>query len=140
MLPFRSFHPQEPSHEESYAHQYNILELKYIRMATIKKILIIEDERPMARALELKLTHAGFETTSAPNGEKGIELIGEQTFSLILLDLIMPKMDGFKVLETLKEKKIKTPVMVLTNLSQEDDEKRAKALGAKEFFINRRAD
>jgi len=100
-----------------------------------KKILIIEDEKPMARALELKLTHAGFEAMSAPNGEKGIELIGEQTFSLILLDLVMPKFDGFKVLETLKEKKIKTPVMVLTNLSQEDDEKRAKALGAKEFFI-----
>ena len=100
-----------------------------------KKILIIEDEKPMARALELKLAHAGFEVKAVFNGEEGVELLQKETYALILLDLVMPKMDGFKVLETLKEKKIKTPVMVLTNLSQEDDEKRAKALGAKEFFI-----
>ncbi len=100
-----------------------------------KKILIIEDEKPMARALELKLTHAGFEAKAVFNGEDGVELVQKETYALILLDLIMPKMDGFKVLETLKEKKIKTPVIVLTNLSQEDDEKRAKELGAKEFFI-----
>ncbi len=100
-----------------------------------KKILIIEDEKPMARALELKLAHAGFEAISVPNGEKGLEMLEQQSFSLILLDLVMPQMDGFKVLETLRKKKIETPVMVLTNLSQDDDEKRVKALGAKEFFI-----
>lgn len=99
-----------------------------------QKILIIEDEKPMARALELKLTHAGFETESAPNGEKGIELIKKETFALILLDLVMPIVDGFKVLEALKEKNIHTPVMVLTNLSQAEDEKRARVLGAIEFF------
>lgn len=102
---------------------------------TNKKILIIEDEKPMARALELKLTHAGFKAVSAGNGEEGMALLQKETFALIMLDLVMPKMDGFKVLETLNEKKIKTPVIVLSNLSQEDDEKRAKALGAKEFFI-----
>src|SRR3990167_9375602 len=100
-----------------------------------KKILIIEDEKPMARALELKLTHEGFEATITLNGESALEMLEKETFDLIVCDLVMPKMDGFKVLETLKEKKIKTPVMVLTNLSQEDDEKRAKSLGAKEFFI-----
>jgi len=100
-----------------------------------KKILIIEDEKPMARALELKLTHEGFEATITLNGESALETLEKETFDLIVCDLVMPKMDGFKVLETLKEKKIKTPVIVLTNLSQEDDEKRAKSLGAKEFFI-----
>lgn len=104
-------------------------------MTTTKKILIIEDEKPMARALELKLTHAGFEAKVVFNGEEGVELIQKESYALIILDLIMPKMDGFKVLEMLKEKKIKTPVIVLSNLSQEDDEKRVKALGAKEFFI-----
>lgn len=105
-------------------------------MTTVKKkILIIEDEKPMARALELKLSHEGFEATSAFNGESGLELLDKETFDLILCDLVMPKVDGFKVLEALKEKKKKIPVMVLTDLSQEDDEKRAKALGAKEFFI-----
>lgn len=100
-----------------------------------KKILIIEDEKPVARALELKLTHEGFEATITLNGESALETLEKETFDLIVCDLVMPKMDGFKVLETLKEKKVKTPVMVLTNLSQEDDEKRAKSLGAKEFFI-----
>ena len=102
---------------------------------TKKKILIIEDEKPVARALELKLAHAGFEAMSASNGEEGLVMIEKDTFVLILLDLVMPKMDGFSVLEALKQKGIKTPVMILSNLSQEDDEKRAKALGAKEFFI-----
>ena len=100
-----------------------------------KKILIIEDEKPIARALELKLVHAGFEAKAVFNGEDGVALFQKETFDLILLDLIMPKMDGFKVLEALKEKKIETPVIILSNLSQEDDERRAKALGAKEFFI-----
>jgi len=100
-----------------------------------KKILIIEDEIPMARAMVLKLTHAGFEATSASNGEDGLTILEKESFSLILLDLIMPKMDGFVVLETLKKKGIKTPVIILSNLSQEDDEKRAKELGAKGFFI-----
>ena len=100
-----------------------------------KRILIIEDEKPMARALELKLTHAGFEAVSVSNGEKGIEMLEEQSFSLILLDLVMPQTNGFIVLETLKQKKISTPVIVLSNLSQDDDEERVRALGAKEFFI-----
>ena len=100
-----------------------------------KKILIIEDEKPMARALELKLTHQGFEAKSVFNGESAIETLEKEKFDLIICDLVMPKMDGFKVLLTLNEKKIKTPVIVLTNLSQEDDEKRVKSLGAKEFFI-----
>lgn len=110
--------------------------MTHLNMAPIaKKILIIEDEKPMARALELKLAHAGFDAEAAFNGEDGIELLQKETYALVLLDLVMPKMGGFTVLKFLKEKKIKTPAMVLTNLSQEDDEKRAKALGAKRFFI-----
>ncbi|MDO8482640.1 MAG: response regulator [bacterium] len=104
-------------------------------MNTAKKILIIEDEKSLARALELKLTHAGFETMVVFNGEDAVELLEKETFALILLDLIMPKMDGFTLLAILKVKKIKTPVMVLTNLSQQSDMRRTKEFGAKEFFI-----
>ena len=101
----------------------------------LKKILIIEDEKPMAHALELKLAHAGFSAQSVGNGEEGLALLEKEKFDLVLLDLIMPKLDGFGVLEEMKKKGIKTPVMVQTNLAQEEDEKRAKALGVKEFFI-----
>ena len=104
-------------------------------LKNIKKILIIEDEKSLARALEIKLTNSGFQTHTVFNGEDAIELIKDKSYSLILLDLIMPKMDGFMVLAILKVKKIKTPVIVLTNLSQDNDMKRAKDFGAKDFFI-----
>ncbi|TSC81973.1 MAG: two-component system, OmpR family, alkaline phosphatase synthesis response regulator PhoP [Parcubacteria group bacterium Gr01-1014_20] len=104
-------------------------------MKTPKKILIIEDEKTLARALELKLIHSGFGVKTVFNGEDGIALLQKESFAFILLDLIMPKMDGFTVLAVLKEKKIKTPVMVLTNLSQDNDVKRTKEFGVKEFVI-----
>ena len=104
-------------------------------MKTSKKILIIEDEKPLARALELKLSHAGFTSEVVFNGEDGIKLLNKKSFALILLYLIIPKIDRFTLLAMLKVKKIKTPVLVLSNLSQREDEKRAKEFGAKEFFI-----
>lgn len=100
-----------------------------------KKILIIEDEKPLARALELKLTHEGFQVVNIPNGEVALPLLEKEQFSLIICDLMMPKVDGFQVLEYIKSKNIKTAVVVLTNLSQVEDEKRVRELGASEFFI-----
>ncbi len=104
-------------------------------MKAAKKILIIEDEKTLARALELKLTSMGFNVRVVLNGEDGVSLLEKESFSLILLDLIMPKMDGFTVLENLKIKKIKTPVIILSNLSQENDVKQTEAFGIKDFFI-----
>lgn len=101
----------------------------------MKKILIIEDEKPLARALELKLTFSGFEVKTAYNGENILPLIEKENFDLIVCDLVMPRVDGFQVLQMLKEKGIKTSVIILTNLSQEEDEKRARSLGAADFFI-----
>lgn len=103
--------------------------------STKKKILIIEDERAMARALELKLTHEGFEAITANNGEVGLALADQGKFDLILLDLVMPKMDGFSVLEALQVRHSTVPVIVSSNLSQPEDEQRAKALGAAGFII-----
>ena len=104
-------------------------------MKIAKKILIIEDEKTLSKALEIKLSLSGFAVTTALNGEDGVALLLKESFSLILLDLIMPKMDGFGVLTILKEKNILTPVMVLSNLSQESDIRRTEEFGAKEFFI-----
>ncbi len=100
-----------------------------------KKILIIEDERPISRALELKLIRAGFDASTAADGEEGLNYLSKQKVDIILLDLMMPKKDGFAVLKELKEKGVTTPVLVLSNLGQQEDANRAKALGAKEFFI-----
>ncbi len=100
-----------------------------------KKILIIEDEKPVARALNLKLNNNGFNAVMAFDGEEAFELLKKENFDLIICDLVMPRMNGFEVLKNLKKEKNKTPVIILTNLGQEDDEERTKALGAKDFFV-----
>ena len=104
-------------------------------MKIAQNILIIEDEKTLARALELKLVRSGFVVKVVWNGEDGIALLQRESYALILLDLIMPKMDGFTVLEALKKHKVKTPVIVLSNLSQESDMTRTKKFGVRDFFI-----
>src|SRR3989338_5499066 len=99
------------------------------------KILIIEDEKPLARALELKLAHEGFEVKNLSDGEEVLSTLEKENFSLVISDFVMPKVDGFRVLQMLKDKQVKIPVIILTNLSQGEDDKRARELGATEFFI-----
>jgi len=89
-----------------------------------KKILIAEDEKPMAKALELKLNSAGFQAKAVYNGQEALDVLEKEPYDLMLMDLIMPKLDGFKLLEALKQKGSKMPVIVSTNLSQEEDKKR----------------
>lgn len=100
-----------------------------------KKVLIAEDEKPMARALELKLINSGYDAKAVHNGEEVIKELKKGGYNLLLLDLIMPVLDGFGTLEKIKKEKIKIKVIVSSNLSQEDDIKKAKSLGAVDFFI-----
>ncbi|HSX07434.1 MAG TPA: response regulator [Candidatus Saccharimonadales bacterium] len=102
---------------------------------TQKQILIVEDERPLAHALELKLQHEGFAVTVASNGQEALDLIASKQFDVLLLDLIMPVLDGFQVLERLQQNPKKPAVFVLSNLSQHEDEERVLQLGARRFFI-----
>ncbi|PLX28394.1 hypothetical protein C0581_02595 [Candidatus Parcubacteria bacterium] len=104
-------------------------------MAGKKKILIAEDEKPMAKALELKLNNSGYEAKAVFDGVEAVEALEQDKYDLMLLDLMMPKKDGFGVLEDMKAKKIKVPVIVSTNLSQDADIERAKKLGAKDYFV-----
>ncbi len=100
-----------------------------------KRILIAEDEKPIANALSLKLRSAGFETTLVYDGESAIAAVQESQFDLIVLDLVLPKKDGFAVLSEFKKLKVTTPVLVSSNLSQDEDIKRAHELGAIGYFI-----
>lgn len=103
---------------------------------SIKKILIVEDERPIARALELKLISSGFQAEIAKNGTEAVDKIKNGGFDMILLDLVLPEIDGFTILQKAKEEiKTTTPIIVLSNLSQSDDIKKAKALGAMDFLV-----
>lgn len=100
-----------------------------------KKILIVEDERPMAHALELKLIKSGFDVKTVFSGDEALLEVKKEKYDLILLDLMLPKKDGFNVLEDLKSIGNKAPVIVSTNLSQQEDMERAKELGAKGYFV-----
>jgi len=100
-----------------------------------KKVLVVEDEKPMANALRLKLESSGFDTVTVFGGREAIKSINEQKFDVILLDLIMPEVDGFKVLETLREQRVQTPVIVLSNLGQPEDIERAKKFGARDYCV-----
>jgi DNA-binding response OmpR family regulator len=100
-----------------------------------KKILVIEDEKPLARAMELKLTHSGYEIKTAFDGLEGLEMVKADKFDLLILDLIMPKLDGFGFLEELKKLGMKIPTIIISNLSQESDVSRAKEYGVTDYFI-----
>lgn len=101
-----------------------------------KKVLVVEDERPLARALELKLTHEGFTVTVARNGQECLDFMQKDTYDVVLLDMMMPVLDGFQVLQKLAERKITLPtIFVTSNLSMREDEDRILSLGAKKFFV-----
>lgn len=102
-------------------------------MAT--KILLVEDDKPIATALKLKLEDSGYDVVYAEDGAIALDSLKDETFNLILLDLIMPNVDGFEVLEKMKEQNITTPVIILSNLGQDEDIKKAKELGAEDYFI-----
>ena len=100
-----------------------------------KRILIAEDEKPLARAISLKLENEGFITEVIYSGEEAEAKVLTEKYDLIVMDLMMPKMDGFSVLELLKSKNIKIPVIVMSNLSQDTDHTRALNAGALAYFI-----
>lgn len=100
-----------------------------------KKILIVEDERPLSHALEMKLKAQGFTTKVVVNGQDALAALETDTYHMVLLDLIMPMMDGFGVLEAMKNKKLKIPVIVLSNLGQDEDRAKTKALGAIDYYV-----
>lgn len=101
-----------------------------------KKILIVEDEKPLSHALSLKLQHEGFTTLVVDNGKAALDALQSEAYDVMLLDMMMPIMDGFQVLQQLAASGKKRPVIfVLSNLSQHEDTDRVMELGVKKYFI-----
>lgn len=101
----------------------------------IKKILIAEDDPFLTKVLGTILEDEGFSVDRASDGNEALKKIMKDGHSLVLLDLIMPGKTGFEVLEEAKKMKIKTPILVFSNLSQDEDKKEALSLGAKGFYV-----
>ena len=103
----------------------------------MKKVLVVEDDQFLSNAYKLKLSKSGFDVSVASDGEIGIKLMKEDKPDIVLLDLIMPNVDGFTCLESIKaDDSLKdVPVIVASNLGQDEDVERAKSLGAVDFII-----
>ncbi|MEA2113536.1 MAG: response regulator [Patescibacteria group bacterium] len=104
----------------------------------MKKILIIEDDSFLSEMYETKLAQSGFEVETAFDGKTGLSKAKDGSYDLILLDIVLPKMDGFEVLREIKklDSAIKeTPVVLLTNLGQKNEVEKGVGLGADEYII-----
>ncbi|MDO8668519.1 MAG: response regulator [bacterium] len=106
-------------------------------MANNKKILIVEDDITISSIYEAKFKADGFEVFMAVDGARGLELAKSEKPAIIMLDVILPGLDGFSVLEEIKkDKNIKNiPVIILTNLGTEEDKTKGQKLGAADYLI-----
>ena len=99
-----------------------------------KKIRVVEDERNIVDILTFNLAREGYETLEALDGAAGLRLALEQDPDLILLDLMLPKMDGFQVCRTLREQGRATPIIMLTAREEETDKVLGLELGADDYI------
>lgn len=102
-----------------------------------KKILLVEDEPMIADMYATKFSLEGYDVVTAHDGAEGLAMAKSEKPDIILLDIIMPKLDGFATLKAIRDDaSIKpAPVILLTNLGQEDDIKKGKELGADDYFV-----
>ncbi len=98
---------------------------------------MVEDERNLLKMYDRKFTLEGFRVLQAENGKQALEIVKTEKPAVILLDIIMPELDGFQVLERLENnpETKDIPVILLTNLNQETDIARGMNLGAKDFLV-----
>jgi DNA-binding response OmpR family regulator len=101
------------------------------------KVLIVEDDRYISKMYQLKLSLDGMETAVAENGRIGVEKIKEFKPDVVLLDILMPEMDGFEVLKTVKSdpETKDIPILILSNLGQEDHIEKGLSLGAIGYIV-----
>jgi DNA-binding response OmpR family regulator len=102
-----------------------------------KKIILIEDEALILDLLRKKLIKEGYEVFTARDGEDGLKIMKEMNPDLVLTDVVMPKMGGFEVIESMQEDKDlkKIPVIIISNSGQPVELDRAKRLGVKDWLI-----
>lgn len=103
----------------------------------MKKILIIEDDKFLRELIAEKITKEGYIAIEAEDGEKGLKKFSEEKPDLVLLDLILPGIDGFEILSRIKKDPTlpQVPIIILSNLGQRDDVERGLSLGAIDFLI-----
>jgi len=102
-----------------------------------ESIVLAEDDQILAKVIEEELLEIGFDVYCAKDGEEAVKMINSKKPDLVLLDLLMPKKDGFTVLEEIKGEAITKdiPVVILTMLGSDDDIKKGLRLGASDYIV-----
>jgi DNA-binding response OmpR family regulator len=98
-----------------------------------KKVLIIEDDKSLSLVIQRELNYMGYEAQGALDGQTGLDLAVKNDYSLIISDVSLPKLSGFSILQKLKSLNIKTPIMIITNYSINENEIIAYSNGANLF-------
>ncbi len=103
----------------------------------MKRILLVEDEEVLSEVVKGALEQKGYEVDVAEDGEVGLQKAKQGGYDLILLDIIMPTMNGFEVMEEIQkdEEMAKTPIIVVSNSGQPVEVDRAKELGASDWLL-----
>ncbi len=101
-----------------------------------KRILVVEDERELVKALQIRLEAAGYDVLAAYDGQEGLAKAQNEEPDLIILDLMLPKLDGYKVCRMLKfdDKYKKIPIIMLSARAQESDKKTGYETGADAYI------
>ncbi|MCE3046420.1 response regulator [Legionella sp. 16cNR16C] len=110
---------------------------KELREVSKKRVLIVDDSLTTRSLCTNALEAAGYETVSADNGQKAWQLLQNKSFDAVITDIVMPKMDGFKLTELIKksEKLFHTPVIIVSLLHSEEDKRRGLDAGANAFLV-----
>jgi len=98
-------------------------------------ILVIEDDASISKGLQQNLSFEGYSVFVAPDGERGLELAVDKAPDLIVLDVMMPKMNGFEVLRELRRREIDVPVIMLTAKGEEIDKVVGLEIGADDYVV-----
>jgi two-component system copper resistance phosphate regulon response regulator CusR len=99
------------------------------------RILVVEDETKVARALREGLEREKYEVVVAPTGEEGFFLVNEEEFDLVILDLMLPGRDGLQVLATLRKRGLQTSVLILTARDTVEDRVQGLDKGADDYLV-----
>ncbi|MDP5274431.1 response regulator transcription factor [Chengkuizengella axinellae] len=99
-----------------------------------KKVLVIEDEPTLSRLLSYNLSQTGYETKVAEDGRVGLQHALQQYFDLIILDIMLPGLNGFEILSKLRDQKVKTPIILLTAKTAEEEIVQGLKLGADDYI------
>ncbi|RYG65757.1 response regulator transcription factor, partial [bacterium] len=105
------------------------------RMKSTLEILIIEDEESVARFLMRAVTEVGYNATCARDGQRGLELGGDKKFDAILLDVMLPALDGFTVCRRLRSRGIETPILMVTARDTTEDKIEGLDAGADDYIV-----